>query len=286
MSARWCLWGAAPRPVPTAGYMVASLMRGFITVVLCGHAAAVGFPETGDEMSWGEANKAFSDNVMDRDYARLSSSLDAADQFAGFRASDKLTRGVPFSKVPDLNFQGFAQGKADGGLDSRVREMTPYLASSHYINKLRSPMTDHFIYPQIASPTSVTSNSATPQMNVQQLNTEMGNARLNSDILLEERPLRLESPLRPSRALGGASPGGFFHDLEQENDAFKMKAHPAGMSPMSRELDMLHHFQMGANPYTMSSPFQSQQLQLLQQPIQARTLPGGLSPMMPPWAQF
>jgi hypothetical protein len=96
-------------------------------------------------MTWGEANKAFSQNEMQRDYARLSSSLDAADQSAGFRPADQLTHGVAFTKPAQLSFEGFAQGKQDASTDSYVRQMTPYMAASHYMNQMRKPQSSQFL---------------------------------------------------------------------------------------------------------------------------------------------
>jgi hypothetical protein len=122
-------------------------MRVILLALVVG-VAAEQYPETGGEMSWGDANRAFSDSIKGRDYDRLSTSLDAADQFAGFRPAERLTKGVPFAKVPPLTFEGFALGKMDNGIDSYVRQMTPYLAASHYQNRIRTPKYDNFIYPQ------------------------------------------------------------------------------------------------------------------------------------------
>eukprot|EP00299_Pterocystis_sp_00344_P001242 c11074_g1_i1.p1 GENE.c11074_g1_i1~~c11074_g1_i1.p1 ORF type:complete len:208 (+),score=34.66 c11074_g1_i1:1-624(+) len=119
-----------------------------LAVVFLSNVLLSQIPETGSSMSWADANALFSQNEMNRDYARLSTSLDAADQSAGFRPADQLTRGVPFSKVPDLSFNAFANGKMDGSISSYVRQLTPYLSASHYINKIRSPRDDQFIYPQ------------------------------------------------------------------------------------------------------------------------------------------
>ncbi len=48
-------------------------------------------------------------------------------------------------QVPRLDFQGFALGKMDDGLDSSIRALTPYLAASHYMNKIRTPMDNSYM---------------------------------------------------------------------------------------------------------------------------------------------
>lgn len=250
-----------------------------LSVCLVSFAEATLFPETGDEMTWGQANYAFAHNSMDRDYARLSSSLDAADQFAGFRANNGLTRGVPFSKAPDLSFQGFAMGKGDGGLDGRVREMTPYLAASAFQNNLRQPLHNHVIYPQVAAPSTLT--AAYPYgnpLNIADINHKMAESKINTEDIASSTPALLQSGAR-------ASPGMELRDLEQfTHDVQHFANHGAPGVPSAlqqRQDAQMQRIAMGANPYSMANPY------MAAGPLgQAHTLPGGLTPLMPPWAPF
>eukprot|EP00301_Raphidiophrys_heterophryoidea_P006793 c1270_g1_i1.p1 GENE.c1270_g1_i1~~c1270_g1_i1.p1 ORF type:complete len:219 (-),score=45.57 c1270_g1_i1:68-724(-) len=196
-------------------------------------------PETGEEMTWDEANAAFENNAMDRDYARVSASLDAADQSAGFRSGKRLTRGVPFSKIGNLNFEGFAQGRDDGSIESTLRQMTPYLASSHYINQIRKPTAINTIYP---APQPV----AAPQ------DSQLSIGKMNTMFSL--------------------NPSDHAMDLEQPTDMPAPQPQAFNQNQMEFPTSFL---QPGANPYNLGSPFGMQAGQ--QMPLFTPMMPGGLS---------
>eukprot|EP00298_Acanthocystis_sp_HF-20_P005659 c15748_g1_i1.p1 GENE.c15748_g1_i1~~c15748_g1_i1.p1 ORF type:complete len:287 (+),score=79.72 c15748_g1_i1:31-861(+) len=261
-------------------------MTGFISIVLVSlmTICSLSFPETGDVMTWGQANQAFADSIQNRDYSRQSAALDAADQYSGFRPSDQLTRGVPFSKAPRLNFEGFAQGKADGGIGSYVSEMTPYLASSHYINQIRKPLSNSIIYPaplprqdpRLSLPRGVSLqglNSAfstnpsdyiksdleapAPSLNkIDPSNNMILSNMMNPGLGMNPAMMGGMSGMNPSMmggmgAMGGMNPsmmGGM-------NPSMMGGMNPSMMGGMNPSMmGGMNPFQSGANPYSFQSP--------------------------------